>query len=446
MRLRVRNTGDVVDEYRFIPAGDIAPYLTVEPPTLRLYPGTTGTVELTVAPPRTPDAAAGPHPYAVQIIPTEHPEAATVPEGNITITPFTEMRAELVPHTVNGRFRGRPKLAIDNLGNTGLTASVVGNDSGDQLGYRIHPANVRIEPGRAAFVNTTLKPRRIIWIGPKQNHPYRLSVRRSGAGPAEVEGTYVQRGFLPRWLFTVLSLAFGLAVAFLALWFTNPPAFSTQATALTPSVSASELPTPLPVPAAPPPPPTQQATAPVAARTGGSAGGGSRAGSGGGGGGSGGGSGGGGVATAPAANGSGAVEIIGRGSNRCIDVTNGQAPGGKDGTPLEIWDCNGAAWQQWKFVLDNNGDYRGTIQSLGLCMDVAGANTADGTTVQLADCNGSPAQVWTLNTTTGGDLVSILDQTKCVQAVDAGTANGTRLQMFPCNGRPDQKWFTTPVS
>ncbi|WP_042363954.1 hypothetical protein, partial [Streptacidiphilus neutrinimicus] len=259
VRLRVRNTGDIVDEYRFTVVGDLAPYVTVEPPTLRLYPGTTGTVELTVAPPRTPDAAAGPHPFAVQVTPTEHPEATTVPEGNITVTPFVEVRAELVPHTVKGRFRGRPKLAIDNLGNTMLTASVVGDDNGDQLGYEVVPANVQIAPGRAAFVNATLKPRQIIWIGHRQNRPYRLSVRRSGVNPLNVEGTYVQRGFLPRWLFTVLSLCLGLAIAFVALWMTNPPAFSTQATPLAAQVTPSQLPAPSQPPA---PTPTQPAATP----------------------------------------------------------------------------------------------------------------------------------------------------------------------------------------
>ncbi|MET9137423.1 COG1470 family protein, partial [Streptomyces parvulus] len=106
VRLRVRNTGDVVDEYRFEPVGDVSPWVSVEPQTLRLYPGTTGTVELTFAPPRTSDAVAGPNPYAVRITPTEHPDAVTVPEGNLTITAFTEVRAELVPPTVKGRFRG----------------------------------------------------------------------------------------------------------------------------------------------------------------------------------------------------------------------------------------------------------------------------------------------------------------------------------------------------
>ncbi|WP_328544203.1 RICIN domain-containing protein [Streptomyces europaeiscabiei] len=233
VRLRLRNTGDVVDEYRFEPVGDIAPWTTVEPQTLRLYPGTTGTVELTFAPPRTPDATAGPNPYAVRIIPTEHPEAATVPEGSLTITPFTEVRAELVPPTVKGRLRGRPKLAIDNLGNTKVTASVSGSDNGDQLSYDIHPSNVQIEPGRAAFVKATLKPRQITWFGSKEERPYTFAVKRSGVTPLDVEGTYVQRSFLPGWLATCLGILLALAITFLTMWFAFQPRVTSAATEFT---------------------------------------------------------------------------------------------------------------------------------------------------------------------------------------------------------------------
>ncbi|MDX2994550.1 COG1470 family protein [Streptomyces scabiei] len=223
VRLRLRNTGDVVDEYRFEPVGDIAPWTRVEPQTLRLYPGTTGSVELTFAPPRTPDATAGPNPYAVRITPTQHPEATTVPEGNLTITPFTEVRAELVPPTVKGRLRGRPKLAIDNLGNTKVTASVSGSDNGDQLSYDLHPSNVQIEPGRAAFVKATLKPRQITWFGSKEERPYTLAVKRSGVTPLDVEGTYVQRSFLPGWLATCLAICLALAITFVTLWLAYKP-------------------------------------------------------------------------------------------------------------------------------------------------------------------------------------------------------------------------------
>jgi hypothetical protein len=450
VRLRLRNTGDVVDEYRFVPVGNLAPYTTVEPPTLRLYPGTTGSVQLTFAPPRTPDATAGPNPYGVQIVPTEHPEATTVPEGNVTITPFTEVRAELVPQTVKGRFRGRPKLAVDNLGNTKLTASLGGSDNGDELSYEIHPSNVQIEPGRAAFINVRLRPRQIIWFGHKQRRPYSLAVRRSGHTPVTVDGIYIQRGVLPRWLATVFSIGLALTMTFIVLWLRYPQ-FGTKAIPEQITQASSSLP-PAEAPALQPP------AATVPTPQGGGSGGGSQntaqppqqpGGSGGGG------NGGGGVPAPPAqpparppaqppAQPSGGEEIVGQGSGRCITVTDGVAPGGKDGKRLELWDCNKVPWEEWTFVSDGTSDGRGTFQSLGLCMDVAGASTADGTPIQLANCSGNPAQVWTLSPQ--GDLVSILAKTKCADATNAGTDNGTQLQLWPCNGTPAQKWTTRTPS
>ncbi|MCF3133983.1 hydrolase [Streptomyces olivochromogenes] len=266
VRLRVRNTGDVVDEYRFEPVGAIAPWTTVEPQTLRLYPGTTGTVELTFSPPRTSDAVAGPNPYAVRITPTEHPDAVTVPEGNLTITPFTEVRAELVPPTVKGRFRGRPRLAIDNLGNTKVTASLSGNDNGDQLSYEIQPGSVQIDPGRAVFADTTLRPRRIIWFGAKQEQPYTLAVRRSGAPALEVEGTYVQRGFLPRWLATALGTVLALTIAFVMIWIAYKPQVRTSATEqIEQAGSTLAPPSPTPKATTPSQAPSQEPAAPPAA-------------------------------------------------------------------------------------------------------------------------------------------------------------------------------------
>nr|PPQ62307.1 hydrolase [Streptomyces sp. QL37] len=265
MRLRLRNTGDVVEEYRFEAVGSPAPWTAVEPQSLRLYPGTTGTVDLTFAPPRTPDATAGPNPYAVRIVPTEHPEATTVPEGNVTVTPFTEMRAELIPPTVKGRFRGRPRLAVDNLGNTKLTASVNGSDNGDQLSYDVHPGNVQIEPGRAAFVKTTLRPRQIIWFGSAEQRPYTLAVQRSGATPLDVEGTYVQRGFLPGWLLAFLGLFLALAVTFVTLWIAYKPQVRSAATEKLQEAGVSTLP-PSPSPSTgAPKAPSAEATAPPAA-------------------------------------------------------------------------------------------------------------------------------------------------------------------------------------
>ncbi|MEV7088979.1 RICIN domain-containing protein [Streptomyces sp. NPDC093085] len=257
--LRLRNTGDVVDEFHFVTVGDLAPYATVEPPSLRLYPGTTGTVAITFAPPRSPDSTAGPHPYGVQVVPTENSEATTVAEGNVTIAPFTELRAELVPPTVKGRFRGRPKLAVDNLGNVKLTASISGSDNGDQLSYEILPGSVQIEPGRAAFVKATLKPRQITWAGSKQDRPYKLDVRRSGAEPTAVDGTYVQRSVMPYWLMTVLSLLLVLTISGLVMWFNFKPRVVSLAQEKTTPVAAEVI-KPSDPPAALPSAPVEEKT------------------------------------------------------------------------------------------------------------------------------------------------------------------------------------------
>ncbi|MEV5492361.1 ricin-type beta-trefoil lectin domain protein [Streptomyces bobili] len=434
VRLRVRNTGDVVDEYRFEPVGSVAPWTTVEPPTLRLFPGTTGTVELTFAPPRTPDATAGPNPYAVRITPTEHPDAVTVPEGNLTVTPFTEVRAELVPPTVKGRFRGRPRLAIDNLGNTRLTASVAGGDTGDHLSYDIRPGNVQIEPGRAAFVEATLRPREIIWFGSKEQRPYALTVQRSGVVPLAVDGTFVQRGFLPRWLATALSVSVALAIAFVMIWLAYKPAVSSGATEKLAEAGSTALPSPVEsAPSAPkadasaaPLPSPEAPSAPAEEETGGSGSTGSSGSDGGDGGTTGGG-------TEPEADPEPVPGqlIIGQASDRCVDVTDSQDGKGRDGTPLRIYDCSGTANQKWVF----NGD--GTVRSLGMCMDVAWGSREDGAVIQLARCSGNPAQQFVMSA--AGDLVNP-QADKCVDVKDGGTGNESKLQLWTCSGTPNQKW------
>lgn len=255
--LRLRNTGDVVEEYRIVPVGDPALWVKVEPPTLKLYPGTSGNVELTFSPPRTPDATAGPNPYGVQIIPSEHPEATIVPEGNLTITPFTDIRAELLPPTCRGRFRGRPTLAVDNVGNVKLTASLAGRETGSQLTFDIRPSSLQIEPGRAAFCKVRIKPNRVMWSGQKENRPFSIAVQRSGAEPQLVDGNYLQQTVCPRWTFRVLSFALMLVVLFVALWFAVHPSVQTKTTAMALTSGSQPVVSPgtgAALPAAPPAP------------------------------------------------------------------------------------------------------------------------------------------------------------------------------------------------
>ncbi len=130
------------------------------------------------------------------------------------------------------------------------------------------------------------------------------------------------------------------------------------------------------------------------------------------------------------------VLIEGYGSNRCVDVGGQQDGVARDGTHLQLWGCSGRADEEWTLASD------GTIQSMGMCMDVAWGSVEDGAVVQLARCSGNPAQQWVL--TPEADLVNP-QANKCLDAVNNGTGNGTQLQIWDCSGTSNQKWHTVPA-
>ncbi|MEU7074576.1 hydrolase [Streptomyces narbonensis] len=223
-RLRVRNTGDTVEEYRLSVVGKPSGWSRVEPDVLRLYPGSEGTAEISFAPPRSSDAEAGPVAYGIRVDPRENSGARDVLEGRLTLTPFTETRAELLPPSLLGRFRGRARIAVDNLGNTPLTASLVARDDANRLTFDVRPNAVQIAPGRAAFGELVVRPQTVRWTGAEESHRFTVSVRRAGDDTAlDLDATFDQRPVLGNWLVVVGGLLLTAVIAFVVLWFNFSP-------------------------------------------------------------------------------------------------------------------------------------------------------------------------------------------------------------------------------
>jgi chitinase len=120
-------------------------------------------------------------------------------------------------------------------------------------------------------------------------------------------------------------------------------------------------------------------------------------------------------------------QITGYGG-KCVDVAGANTA---NGTPVQLYDCNGTAAQQWTIGTD------GTFRALGKCMDVTAAGTANGTKVQLYDCNGTGAQQW--QPRSDGSVVNP-NSGKCLDDTGWNTANGTQLQIWDCTGGANQKW------
>ena len=111
----------------------------------------------------------------------------------------------------------------------------------------------------------------------------------------------------------------------------------------------------------------------------------------------------------------------------CLDV---RAAGSADGTPVQVYTCNGTNAQTWSLTSSNQ------LQALGKCLDVTAAGTANGTKVQLYTCNGTGAQVWQHQS--NGEYVNP-NSGKCLDDTGFG-GSGTQVQIWACADSSNQQW------
>ena len=112
----------------------------------------------------------------------------------------------------------------------------------------------------------------------------------------------------------------------------------------------------------------------------------------------------------------------------CLDV---RAANNADGTPVQVYTCNGTNAQSW--TVDNTSN---TVQALGKCLDVSGAGTANGTKVQLWTCNGTGAQTW--QPQSNGELING-NSGRCLDVTGFGGV-GTQVQIWDCADSSNQQW------
>ncbi|MFP8884118.1 RICIN domain-containing protein [Streptomyces mangrovi] len=121
--------------------------------------------------------------------------------------------------------------------------------------------------------------------------------------------------------------------------------------------------------------------------------------------------------------------IVGVHSDKCVDVKGANTA---DGTPIQLYTCNGGVAQAWKIHSD------GTIRALGKCMDVQYAKTENGSHIGLNSCHGAGNQRWEK---LPGGLLRNVHSGKCLDALGWQTGNGARLGIWTCSPtHTNQQW------
>lgn len=236
--LTVRNGSDIVEAYTLEVVGDCAAWSTVEPTRVSLYPGTSETVTVRLAPPRSPEVRAGDLPLGVRVLPAENPELVQVPETTVHVEAFRELQQELQPRRRRGWLGARYRVAVRNQGNTATDVAFTGQQAGEELRFGFTPSRPRLEPGESTEVRLRVRTGKLIWFGKPVTWPFQLGVAHSeettsdeegkgqgrppsgqplGSEQAPLEGEFVQLSVLPKWLLAVLAALLALLLAWFAL-------------------------------------------------------------------------------------------------------------------------------------------------------------------------------------------------------------------------------------
>jgi len=225
MTLAVRNDSDIVEAYEFEALGQCAPWTTVEPARLSLYPGTTENVTVRLRPPRSPDVPAGELPLGIRVLPAERPENTVVSESIVIIEPFVQTNAELIPQRRHGWRSARYAVSLLNLGNTPVSVSLSAAETEGQLRFRIPRVIPEIGPGARESISLRARTRKLIWFGRPVTRAFRIGAYPTPDRPVaadvpvkhDLDGELVQRPLLPRWLLALLAALLALLLAWFML-------------------------------------------------------------------------------------------------------------------------------------------------------------------------------------------------------------------------------------
>jgi hypothetical protein len=255
LTVKVRNNGTIVDRFELSAVGPLAAWAHAEPASLSLFPGQEGEARITFAPPRESLPRSGTYPYGIRVRAAADPAGATVEEGRVTVGPFTQTSAEIVPQTSRGSRGGRHEVIVVNRGNAPLDVIVGAADPDRLIDFAVRPDRLVIGPGERGGATVRASARDTFFLGSKQSHPFNVEIRPGKDEPIPLRGTFLQGPILPSWLVPAAGIALVAIVALVALprlLGANTPdpssgAFVSATPTIVPSASAIVLiPTPLP--------------------------------------------------------------------------------------------------------------------------------------------------------------------------------------------------------
>ena len=217
LTVKLRNQGAIVDRFDLSIVGPLAQWARADPPVLSLFPGQDGVATITFAPPRAAFPRAGTFPFGVRVKAAAEPTGGAVEEGRVTVSPFADATAEIVPVTSRGSKTGRHEVVVTNNGNAPVAVVVGAVDPDRLVDFQVLPDRFVIGPGEGGSASVRATARDTFWTGSKVPHPFNVEVKPGDAPAIPLRASLEQGPILPRWVPVAAGLALAGLVAVFAL-------------------------------------------------------------------------------------------------------------------------------------------------------------------------------------------------------------------------------------
>jgi hypothetical protein len=217
--LSLFNIGNHTETYTLVPAGLLAGWVRLDPPTVTLFGGTSQVIEVMVRPPRLSSTPAGPAPLTIRIIPLEDPDDVIIAETTVIMGAFDGRQILLLQPVASSRRRAVFEFLVENQGNSQANCRLHLIDTSQRLDGDFDPAAVGIEPGGTSLVRLRMKAVHRQWSGGSRTIPFSIEADQQGFPTATANATFVQSSIVPD---RVGRRAIGLillAAALVAAWF-----------------------------------------------------------------------------------------------------------------------------------------------------------------------------------------------------------------------------------
>jgi hypothetical protein len=262
--VQIVNQSRVVDEFGIIVDGVDPSWVSLAAPTLSLFPGGTGKVDVAVRLPDERAISAGPHPLHVVVVSRHDPNVSTEVDLALEVLPVGRLELSLVPKLVKASREGRYRIHLANESNAEERVALAVTDPEEGLVATLGAERVVVAPWQSEDVPLTVRPRQAKLIAPPKLYPFTISAAPAGGEAAEVSATVdgqllhqAPLAFLARLPPRVRAIAFGalgllLALA-IAIWLLTapgspfhrpPPSPTPTAPALPAAAAAAGAPTP----------------------------------------------------------------------------------------------------------------------------------------------------------------------------------------------------------